>query len=883
MEDEGRDVERNRAGEPAVHGSPRQPRGNTSPTKGDVAAPAGEIVERRKVQLQILALRAVASLVIGGLLVSIPVLGPNRFAIGALVAVGGTVSAAVMALRIKRGKEPTPLVAIGDVAIALGVVLLVPAAYPLAVTVLVSVNGLFVLWFGRRFGVWLLAATGGGLLLVGLASGPPLWAPTLLTWFVTAGFSTAIFGRIAKANRSTRKRYDELVNGIDAVVWEASGPTGPPEYLSASVRDVFGFEPEQMCDEEFLWSRVHPDDREAVRDAQRRMARGEDTELHFRIVDADGVLRHVQERTKVALGPDGRVLRRRGVVVDETERWEAEAGLRRYSDFIEGIPIALAILRLEDTDDPRSLTIVAANPAAEALADVEPGSWYGQRLADVVPTSRSFMDKLADVVTLDQPLEHPFLQLAGVEETLALRAVPLPDRCIGVAIEDVTKRARMAESFRHQALHDPLTGLPNRALMNERLATALAEAERRSEPVALLMVDLDQFKEVNDALGHEYGDRLLVELARRMARQLRHCDTIARLGGDEFAILLTTGADEEGAREVGRRLLEICEEPFQVDDYRLQVSASIGIAIAPDHATSADVLLRRADGAMYRAKGSGGGIAVHLPGQEQTNVRRLQLLADLRDAVASEAFVVHYQPRVDLATMCTVGVEALVRWDHPEHGMLLPAEFIELAEVSGAIRMLTQAVTSRATSDVAGLGGVGSSLLVSVNLSVRNLYDPTLADWVAEALEESGLPPGQLCFELTESQLMDDPSVALEALDRLRDVGVRLSVDDFGTGYSSLAYLRDLPIDEVKVDRRFVADLEHGDARIVRSVVELGHNLGLQVVAEGVESTVALEQLRDLGCDSVQGFALAPPMPIDALARFLDLPVVEGTAVGDRM
>lgn len=852
-------------------------------SRGAVAAPAGEIVERRSVQLQILGLRAVASVVIGVLVAAIPVLGPHRVVMGLLCAVAGTTSAAVMATRVRRGHDLTPLVAVVDVAIALGVVLLVPAAYPLAVTILASINGLFVLWFGRRFGMWLLGAAAGGLLVVGLASDPPMWAPALLTWCVTAVFSTAIFGRIAEATDSTRKRYDELVNGIDAVVWEASGPTGPPEYLSASARDVLGFHREQLCDDAFLRSRVHPDDLDDVLANRRRVAAGEDTEVHYRFLDAGGRTRHVQERTKVALGPDGRVLRRRGVLVDETERWEAEAGLRRYSDFIEGIPIALAILRLEDAEDPHSLTVVATNPAAAALAGTAPGDAPGRRLEDVMPVSQEFLGRIADVVTLDQAMEHPFLELPGVEETLALRAVPLPDRCIGVAIEDVTKRARMAESFRHQALHDPLTGLPNRALMNERLASALAEADRRSDPVALLMVDLDQFKEVNDALGHEYGDRLLVELARRMARHLRHCDTIARLGGDEFAILLTTGADEEGAREVGRRLLEICEEPFQVDDYRLQVSASIGIAIAPDHATSADVLLRRADGAMYRAKGSGGGISVYFPGQDQTNVRRLQLLADLRDAVASEAFIVHYQPRVDLATMCTVGVEALVRWDHPEHGVLLPAEFIELAEVSGAIRVLTHAVTARATADVAALGGVGASLGVSVNLSVRNLYDPTLADWVARSLEESGLPPGQLCFELTESQLMDDPSVALEALDRLRDVGVRLSVDDFGTGYSSLAYLRDLPIDEVKVDRRFVADLEHGDARIVRSVVELGHNLGLQVVAEGVESTVALDQLRHLGCDSVQGFALAPPMPVDALARYLDLPAVEGTAVGDRM
>jgi diguanylate cyclase (GGDEF)-like protein len=571
----------------------------------------------------------------------------------------------------------------------------------------------------------------------------------------------------------------------------------------------------------------------------------------------------------VTLDDDGRVVRRRGILVDETARWEAEASVRRYTDFIEGIPIALVILRLDDLEDPESLRVVAANPAAGDLVDVPNDASIGRRLADLLPDSNEFRDHMADVVRLQEAFERPFVELPGVDEVFALRAVPLPDQSVGLSLEDVTKRARLAESFRHQATHDPLTGLPNRALLHERLTRALISADRTGEPVALLLVDLDQFKEVNDALGHEYGDGLLRELSRRMSTRLRNCDTIARLGGDEFAVLLTTGASQAGAEDVARRLNDLCEEAIQVADYRLQVSASVGIALAPEHANDAETLLRRADGAMYRAKGSGGGYAVYSPGHELNAVRRLELLADLREAVLSEAFVVHYQPRIDLATLRPVGIEALVRWRHPRHGLLPPSEFIELAEVSGAIRLLTQTVTRRATADVRALD-VAQPLSVSVNLSMRNLYDPTLVEWVTNVLEVADIPSGTLCFELTETQLMDDPRQAKDVLQRLRDAGVRFSVDDFGTGYSSLAYLRDLSVDEVKIDRSFVADLERGDDRVVRSVIDMGHHLGLHVVAEGVETPEALTLLRDLGCDSAQGYHLAMPMDLDDLASYFD-------------
>jgi len=349
---------------------------------------------------------------------------------------------------------------------------------------------------------------------------------------------------------------------------------------------------------------------------------------------------------------------------------------------------------------------------------------------------------------------------------------------------------------------------------------------------------------------------------------MRNCDTIARLGGDEFAILLTDVRDENAALSIADRLVELCVEPFTVGEFRLQVGASVGVAIAPDHAVDAPELLRCADSAMYRAKQAGGGIVAHSDARDAEAVTKIDLLAELTEAVGSDELVVHYQPRLSLSDMTAVGAEALVRWRHPQRGLLPPAAFLELAEVSGTIQMMTRVVTQRATSELAALDPP-SGFVLSVNLSARNLSDPQLEHWVREVLEAGDLASSSLCFEMSERQLMDDPGATLEALHRLRHLGVRLAIDDFGTGYSSMPYLRELPVDEVKIDRRFVADLDAGDDTIARSVIDLGHNLGLHVTAEGVESERSLDRLRELGCDSAQGYHLALPMPIADLSRFL--------------
>lgn len=830
--------------------------------------------DRLDAQMEILRWRTVAGLVIGAAIMVLPMFGAHRLQIGAVILSAATASNMALFRRARRGGSVPSAVAIADLALACVVATIVPASYGVVVVILVSSAGLYVFWFGPRT-VWrLMPFTAAALAAIGIRSGSNYWVPFFVAWCVTTTFSTIIFGHLARTLAAQRDRFDELVNGIDAAVWEAPGPAGPADFLSKHVVDLLGFERDRVLDPEFFLSRVHPEDRSVFVEGQQLVAGGQDVEVHFRVTDAWGRVRRLQNRVRVTLDGTGRVVRRRGIVVDETARWEAEATVRQYSDFVEGIPIALVVIQMTDPTDRSSFVLRAANPAANALADLDDRA-IGHRIADLISVTDAFLGDMSDVVASGEPHDEPFVQLAGVDEIFSMRAVPLPDRCVGISLEDITKRARTAEAFRHQATHDALTGLPNRALLHERLTRALIEADRTGAPVGLLMVDLDQFKDVNDALGHEYGDALLREIARRMSDRLRNCDTIARLGGDEFAVLLSTDASMSGAEEVARRLNELATEPVQVGQYRLQVSASVGIALAPEHGNDAETLMRRADGAMYDAKQAGGGHVVYCAAQELAAVKRLELLADLRGDGFGEQMEVHFQPRVQLSSGATVGIEALVRWRHPRHGLLAPAEFIELAEVSGAIRGITQAVTSRTWDALTELErhGIRSA---SVNLSTRNLFDPAWVEWMCEMAETRGIGEGRLWMELTEGQLMDDPRQSTEVIERLHRIGIRFSIDDFGSGASSLAMIRDLPVDEVKIDRRFVDELLDGDDRITRSIVDLAHHLGLSVTAEGVADPRLIETLRSIGCDTVQGFALARPMPLDELRTHLVREQAEG-------
>jgi diguanylate cyclase (GGDEF)-like protein len=431
---------------------------------------------------------------------------------------------------------------------------------------------------------------------------------------------------------------------------------------------------------------------------------------------------------------------------------------------------------------------------------------------------------------------------------------------------------RQAADNAHQALHDALTGLPNRTLLRDRANQAIRQADRELVPAALLLLDLERFKEVNDTLGHHYGDQLLVQVGQRLQAGLRAVDTVARLGGDEFAVLLPRIETAEGAVAVARKLQAALAQPFLLEGLTLDVEASIGLAVYPEHGSDPDELLQHADIAMYVAKDTHAGFVLFDPTQDQHSPRRLALLGELRRAIEGRQLLLHYQPKVDAHSGQMLGVEALVRWQHPTHGLIPPGDFIPLAERTGLITPLTHYVLDAALRQCRDWRQAGHELAVAVNVSARRLLDLEFPDEVAGLLARWEIPARLLVVEITESTIMADPTRALEILGRLNTMGVQLSIDDFGTGYSSMAYLKSLPVHELKVDRSFVMHMtsDTRDAVIVRSTVDLGRNLGLRVVAEGVEDQTTLQELDVLGCDAIQGYYVSRPVPPDDLISWLE-------------
>jgi diguanylate cyclase (GGDEF)-like protein len=426
----------------------------------------------------------------------------------------------------------------------------------------------------------------------------------------------------------------------------------------------------------------------------------------------------------------------------------------------------------------------------------------------------------------------------------------------------VTRRLRRtADANEYLALHDTLTGLPNRTLFGDRARHAIAAAGRSGQSVAIAVVDLDRFKEVNDTLGHHNGDAFLRHVAESLLRVSRPGDTVARLGGNEFGLVLP-GVDSTLAREVCERLEHALSVEVELGGVPVSAEASIGVAIWPDHGTEMDELLQCADLAMYAAKESRARIVEYSAELEHFSPARLALVSQLRRAIASDELVLHYQPKLNLRTGAVVGVEALVRWQHPTRGLLPPSEFLEIAESTGLIEPLTDWVLERALGQLAEWHAGALPLTVAVNISARNLRDEQLPDKIFERLRAHGIAPRHLEIELTETAIIAHPERARALLVRLHDAGIRVSLDDFGQGYTSLAHLARLPLSELKIDRSFIAAMPstRQDKTIVRTVIELGHQLGLQVVAEGAETGDAVTALAALGCDTVQGFAFTPPL-----------------------
>jgi diguanylate cyclase (GGDEF)-like protein len=472
----------------------------------------------------------------------------------------------------------------------------------------------------------------------------------------------------------------------------------------------------------------------------------------------------------------------------------------------------------------------------------------------------------------------PIVAVATSNSLLLLPLIALPLAAVHKAAKVSLENAGLVESLKenaeesaYQATHDSLTGLPNRSLFHDRLQQAIAGVARSGDAVAVMLMDLDRFKEINDALGHQTGDLVLKEMSLRLGGLVREGDTIARLGGDEFALVVNALGDPAAVQIVAGRILRAFDEPFMINNMALHIGSSLGVALYPQDGSSPDVLIQRADVAMYVAKSNRTGFEYYSPDSDYHSPERLELVDDLRSAINDRQLTVHYQPKVDFRTGRVVGVEALARWTHSERGSIPPLEFIELAEQSGLINPLTFHVLDRALEQMKTWLDKDITLNVSVNLSLQSLLDLHLPTVVADLLKKWDVPSTHLILEITESCMMSDPTRTMAILNKLNDMGVRLSIDDFGTGYSSLSYLKRLPVTELKIDRSFVMEMltDESNAVIVRSTIDLAKNLGLTVVAEGVASDAIYDTLIRLGCSIAQGFHISRPLAAEEIESWL--------------
>ena len=522
-------------------------------------------------------------------------------------------------------------------------------------------------------------------------------------------------------------------------------------------------------------------------------------------------------------------------------------------------------------------TVLWSNPAFCTIFGIPANRLVGAKLSSVL----DFLDSAASGPDLIGALrtDHGLFEVdcrradgSELPLELAVATVAEQERAIlTVLARDITERRADRAALEHQALHDGLTGLPNRTLLQSRLTENVRAAQRLGASFCLLMLDLNRFKEINDTLGHHVGDQLLCRVAERLVETMRAADTVARLGGDEFAVILPAPTGLVAAEALCERLVEAFALPIAFAGLTFEVGISCGIAVFPEHGREPAELLQYSDVAMYAAKQDLKSVAVYDPERDQNSVRRLALAGELRAAIEKGEVSIHYQPKVDLRRGLVSGAEALVRWHHPTLGFVSPDEFVPMAEQSGLIQPLTTFVLEQAVEACRGWREQWPGTGIAVNLSARMLQFAGLVETVAGVLQASGLPAAALTLEITESAIMGEPDRALAMIDALHAQGVRLSIDDYGTGYSNLAYLNQLPASELKIDKHFVMGmlLRTGDDKIVRSTIELAHSLGLEVVAEGIEDRPTMAALAAAGCEVGQGYFFGKPMPLDAFEAWL--------------
>ncbi len=721
----------------------------------------------------------------------------------------------------------------------------------------------------------LVTAVGAAGLSVSAAIGHDgNWRTSALSFpvaaLVVAGPAIAIAGSLSRTRSANRVIMQEL----GMMLWESKLGTITPYYVDGEVSGTRRHPPEFFRTPGNWDSLLHPEDRHVGKAMDVHLDTGEPYRYRFRQRDLDGHYRWIEEIARPIHDEHGKVTGMRGLSLEVTDQVHQGEHLARLDGLVNNLTTPVAVMTLVDVDDPRSFEILYTNPATERLFAAT--NLVGRKAVEVVPAA--FVDpadggiahRVARAVREATPVTIRNVRWrdgSGALRLVTLHFNPLAGNAIAIAVEDTTDLASAQSELERLAHLDDLTGLPRRARLREAMLHGPA-----GSVVAIL--DLDQFKEINDAFGHECGDELLQEVAGLLGSIPLDGGLVARLGGDEFGFFIPPGAYTPD--QLGHRIIEVLSRPIVLPTgLTLQTSGSIGVTVKRRSEMSPDELLRQADVAMYRAKRSRSSLEVYGPADDTSAPHRMMLLGEVRRAIRNAELELHYQPIVDCVTAEIVRFEALLRWRHPTLGLLPPADFIELTELSNLNADVVLHCLEIAITDAQRWSAAGHPMPISINIAGSTLHDTRLMDSVLRRVERAGLPRHVLGVELTERQLLLGSGQSIRSLHRMVEAGLWMSIDDFGTGTSSLAALRQIPAHELKIDKSFVNDLRTGDGTLCGTIVAMAHQLGLSVVAEGVEDELTWRWLRAHGADHAQGFHFARPAPaaqVEPLLRGEPLP-----------
>lgn len=684
---------------------------------------------------------------------------------------------------------------------------------------------------------------------------------------------------VERSLQQAERQLADVVASISEVLCTLDMPSGRLSYASPAVQQVYGVAPDAFLRHPGLWQEcILPEDRERVGQFLRSLENGRTATVYCRIVRADGDVRWMRYNARRTASTAEWPERIDLVGSDVTDEYALQESLRLRQRAIEASANAIVITRATAPDYP----IEYVNPAFERMTGYRSADVLGRNMR-LLRRDDSDQEGVNELRTLLRQHREGSATLRNYRKDGSLfwskiYVAPVRNEAGEVshfvaAKYDITETKQYQERLEHQATHDALTGLANRNLLRTRLASAIERMADSRQPLWVAFLDLDHFKFINDTLGHGAGDFLLQQVARRLLHALRPQDTLARQGGDEFVLVLCQSPGDESNERVLEHVMEVVQQPLQVDGHRFYTSCSIGVSVYPCDGEHPETLIKNADIAMYHAKETGRNKVEFFTAEMNARaMERLRLESDLRQALAMGQFVLHYQPQVDLAEGRITGVEALIRWQHPELGLIAPGQFIRLAEETGLIVPIGIWVMREACAQVQAWREQGlGRLQVSVNLSARQFTDSDLPQIIDDVLRQTGLDPSQLEIELTETLLMSDVDYSSNVLAQLKARGLRVQIDDFGTGYSSLAYLKRFPLDVLKIDRSFVHDIavDAADAAIAEAVIALAHGLGLGVIAEGVETYEQLAHLQAKGCFRMQGFYFSKPLPAQQMEVLL--------------